>query len=178
MVSGAFITFNPIQMYLLLLQGCDIRSARRVILWKSPPTFCALAQRAGRAARDLTQLGESILFVSKLALAGTEDLEIPDTVVEDLSEAVGAEALEVGAMEQGVQEEGPVDELDITSRAPTRNRRYKMSATAVSIRDSEFLRSFVSAVRCRRAVWNEYFENARKGALPGNPCNFFRFILN
>ncbi|KIO18612.1 hypothetical protein M407DRAFT_83734, partial [Tulasnella calospora MUT 4182] len=146
--------------------GCDIRSARTVILWKSPPTFCALAQRAGRAARDLTQLGEAILFVSKAVIAGTEELEIPEIVAEDVSEAIENEGMDTMEVEREAQQEDlPAEEVDINSGAATSKRRCKMSATAVSIQDSEYLGRFVSASGCRRAVWNEYFENARKDLL-------------
>lgn len=40
-----------------------MRNIFRVVLWKLPPSFCALAQRSGRAVRDLDELGEAILFV-------------------------------------------------------------------------------------------------------------------
>ncbi|KAG2111943.1 P-loop containing nucleoside triphosphate hydrolase protein [Suillus discolor] len=43
--------------------GCDMRNIERVILWGMPPSFCALVQRAGRAARDVTKLGEAILII-------------------------------------------------------------------------------------------------------------------
>ncbi|KII90069.1 hypothetical protein PLICRDRAFT_29206 [Plicaturopsis crispa FD-325 SS-3] len=48
--------------------GCDMRNIFRVVLWKLPPSFCALAQRAGRAARDFSKLGEAILLVSAKVL--------------------------------------------------------------------------------------------------------------
>lgn len=97
-------------------------------------------------------------------MAGTEALEIPQAITEDLSEAAVTNGLEGAETEQGVQREEPQDEADFASRAPTKVGRRKMAATAVSIRDGEFLRRFVSTLGCRRAVWNEYFENARKGA--------------
>jgi len=40
---------------------CNIQ---RVILWGLPPSFCALAQRAGRAGRDFAMDAEAILIVS------------------------------------------------------------------------------------------------------------------
>lgn len=37
-----------------------MRNISRVVLWALPPSFCALVQRAGRAARDFKKLGEAI----------------------------------------------------------------------------------------------------------------------
>lgn len=51
-------------MFLTLTKGCDMRNISRVVLWGLPPSFCALVQRAGRAARDFQMLGEAILIVS------------------------------------------------------------------------------------------------------------------
>ncbi|TDL13145.1 P-loop containing nucleoside triphosphate hydrolase protein, partial [Rickenella mellea] len=43
--------------------GCDMRNIDRVVLWGLPPSFCALVQRAGRAARDFSKLGAAILLI-------------------------------------------------------------------------------------------------------------------
>ena len=69
------------------LQGCDMRNIKRVVLWEMPPSFCALVQRAGRAARDFHTLGEAILVVPQSVITkGTTEME-----VEAALEAVQAE---------------------------------------------------------------------------------------
>jgi hypothetical protein len=46
-----------------------------------PPSFCALVQRAGRAARDFTVLGEAILIVpASLISKGVSDVEVESTL--------------------------------------------------------------------------------------------------
>lgn len=48
-----------------------------VVLWELPPSFCALVQRAGRAARDFDTLGEAILIVpSSIIAKGTTVSEV------------------------------------------------------------------------------------------------------
>ena len=61
----------------LLYEGCDLRNIDQVILWGIPPTFCALVQGIGRAARDLTKLGEGILLVPKgIRRTGTSSTDV------------------------------------------------------------------------------------------------------
>jgi hypothetical protein len=45
-----------------------MRNIFRVVQWKLPPSFCALAQRFGRAVRNFFELGEAILFVTAKVL--------------------------------------------------------------------------------------------------------------
>ena len=48
-----------------------------IVLWGLPPSFCALVQRAGRAARDFKSFGEAILIVPKsVAKSGTTETEV------------------------------------------------------------------------------------------------------
>jgi len=59
------------------LQGCDMRNIKRVVLWELPPSFCALVQRAGRAARDFSTLCEAILIVPQSVITkGTSEMEV------------------------------------------------------------------------------------------------------
>ncbi|KAJ6604921.1 P-loop containing nucleoside triphosphate hydrolase protein [Mycena sp. CBHHK59/15] len=61
--------------------GCDMRNIERVILWGLPPSFCALVQRAGRATRDFSKLGEAILIVPASVMknrVSEEEIEIVD----------------------------------------------------------------------------------------------------
>ncbi|KAF6745812.1 P-loop containing nucleoside triphosphate hydrolase protein [Ephemerocybe angulata] len=67
--------------------GCDIRSLKRVVMWQMPLLFCGLVQRAGHAARDMTQKGEAILIVSGA------------TIAKGVSETQMSVALEEGVLE-------------------------------------------------------------------------------
>lgn len=54
-----------------------MRNIKRVVLWELPSSFCALVQRAGRAARDFTTLGEAILIVPQSVITKrTTEMEV------------------------------------------------------------------------------------------------------
>ena len=54
-----------------------MRNIKRVILWGLPPSFCALVQRAGRAARDFGILGEAIVIVPMSVISkGVTEMEV------------------------------------------------------------------------------------------------------
>lgn len=143
-------------------KGCDMRNVVRVILWALPPSFCALVQRAGRAARDFQTLGEAILIVSSTVLkkgtteddvqAGLNEMivnrqseaENRSDDVDDLlanadlpiglsAEVVGEEGMRVQAAEVGEESE-PEDESE-----------------------AKFLSMFVCTKSCRRKVWDVFF---------------------
>ncbi|KAF7292215.1 p-loop containing nucleoside triphosphate hydrolase protein [Mycena indigotica] len=82
--------------------GCDMRNIERVVLWELPPSFCALVQRAGRAARDLSRMGEPILIISKNSInKGAKTLEA------EIIAAVEAAATQAEAM--NIAEEAPAE---------------------------------------------------------------------
>jgi ERCC4-related helicase len=86
----------------MLRQGCDLRNIKRIILWELMPTFCALVQRAGRAARDFAMLGKTILIVPKSVLKdGVSDEDLEDTVG---NAAINAEALSRETQERELRE--------------------------------------------------------------------------
>lgn len=84
-----------------------MRNIHRVILWGLPPSFCSLVQRAGRAARDMTQLGEAILIVPAKVLKDGASIAEVSAAVEEIArdaeaqnrdvDALDSEALEMGA---------------------------------------------------------------------------------
>ncbi|KAJ6465254.1 P-loop containing nucleoside triphosphate hydrolase protein [Mycena vulgaris] len=84
--------------------GCDMRNIERVIMWKMPPSFCALAQRSGRAARDFQKLGEAILFVPAKVLK--------DGIAEEQARLVRAEASEPQNQEGEPDQAPPADPAD------------------------------------------------------------------
>jgi hypothetical protein len=54
-----------------------MRNISRTILWGLLPSFCALVQRAGQAARDFSKLGEAIVIVpSSVVKNGMTDEEV------------------------------------------------------------------------------------------------------
>ncbi|KAJ7061274.1 P-loop containing nucleoside triphosphate hydrolase protein [Mycena amicta] len=169
--------------------GCDMRNIERVILWELPPSFCALVQRAGRAARDLTKLGEAILIVSKnLINKGAKGLEAELlAVVEAAAEAAADEAeamnesegldvvgpgVEVNTggetllvEEGGVRQSNESDDEDAEGGAKqsTRGKRGRRAKNECSEREARFLTRFACGKDCIAGVWDEFFENATKG---------------
>lgn len=170
-----------------------MRNIERVILWKMPPSFCALAQRSGRAARDFEKLGEAILFVpAKLLKDGMAEEQARLTRVEAADpqnqegetdqppagepadftqdeglDVVGGQAVliaEGGArVEQGNEGENAETESADTVTAKSKKKR---KATHISFADAlgaKFLTRFACTTACRRIIWDEYFQNATKG---------------
>lgn len=84
-----------------------MRNIKRVILWELPPSFCALVQRAGRAGRDMTTLGEAILIVSPNVITkGTTEMEVEEALAEvaKTTEAENRGDDEIAALESnGIQ---------------------------------------------------------------------------
>jgi superfamily II DNA/RNA helicase len=183
--------------------GCDMRNIKRVVLWGLPPSFCSLAQRAGRAVRDFTQLGEAVLIVTKPQLKAALDaaqgtLSEADAVVaehtqsledglvadEELAAAEDAEleTSQLGTEGQTVTEahqlvdvgdggarvevdDEPAEAENAVGTAATRRKRGKARVSDV-LDSTEFraLMDFVSGARCRRTVWNSFFQNERKAS--------------
>ncbi|TDL13617.1 P-loop containing nucleoside triphosphate hydrolase protein, partial [Rickenella mellea] len=61
--------------------GCDMRNIERVVIWKLPPSFCALVQRCGRAARDFSRYGTAVLMVPASTFSSTIPAEVSSTSV-------------------------------------------------------------------------------------------------
>jgi superfamily II DNA helicase RecQ len=152
-----------------------------VVLWKLPPSFCALAQRSGRAVRDFTKLGEAILFVSakvlKDGLAAEEarvareeaadpnnqEGEDPVPELDEGVDVVASQAVVVAEggtrVEQNSEEEG-VDPA--VAEAKTKKKRRPARQSAADALEAHFLSTFACTQQCRRLVWNEYFKNNTK----------------
>ncbi|KIJ25075.1 hypothetical protein M422DRAFT_193886, partial [Sphaerobolus stellatus SS14] len=128
-----------------LSQGLNLRNIQRVVLWRIPPSFASLIQRAGRAARVQEELGEMILFVEscwyKKNAAGDADVN-------------------------GMGEDGEVATSRAEMRPPTRSQR----TTSVQLKrdtpsaelDRKFLRAFIQTESCRHIPWDEFYENSKK----------------
>lgn len=158
-------------------QGCDMRNVIRIILWELPTSFCALVQRAGRAARDFSTLGEAILIVpGSLIAKGTTEREV-EAAIEEVRAEVGTEAENRGEDEMAVLEGSGIELLDEggvriahgqsedEDTVPTagRNGRAGQSKTDFNSREVKYLNHFVRTKTCRRTIWNDFFGNSQKG---------------
>ncbi|TEB27832.1 P-loop containing nucleoside triphosphate hydrolase protein, partial [Coprinellus micaceus] len=166
--------------------GCDFRSVLRVVLWGLPPSFCALAQRAGRAVRDMDMDGEATLFVSQNVYSkGVKEIEIGLSLAEVVADAEAenrggdieavlesqgvdlAEEQEVVSVEEvGVRVSGNADEeeeqADVLPAATTARGRKLRMKEGYNRREALYLSRFVAGKECRRKVWNDFFGNGRK----------------
>ncbi|KAJ7930202.1 hypothetical protein B0H13DRAFT_1859033 [Mycena leptocephala] len=141
-----------------------MRNIFRVVLWKLPLSFCALAQRSGRTVRDFEQLGEAILFVPakvlKDGLAEEEarvsreeaaepgnqegDIFVPEP--EEGVDIIAGQAVVVG--EGGARVEQNAEPEDVDSEAVTAaEKKKKRKATRQSAADA-LEASFLSRFAC------------------------------
>ncbi|KAJ7310179.1 P-loop containing nucleoside triphosphate hydrolase protein [Mycena albidolilacea] len=149
--------------------GCDMRNIFRVVLWKLPPSFCALAQRSGRAVRDFSQLGEAILFVPakvlKDGLAAEEARLAREVAAEphnqegdfapEREEGVDVVAGQVVAIGEGgarVEQNADIDEVDpdAVAAADKKKKRKAARQSAADALEAMFLTSFACTKQCRR----------------------------
>ncbi|KAF5332724.1 hypothetical protein D9611_005316 [Ephemerocybe angulata] len=144
-------------------KGCDMRNIERVVMWGVPSTFCALAQRAGRAARNMSKDGEAILVVSKATAAkdaNALEADIEGTAVDALEPDV---MVGEGNQLVSLQEGGARVSKDISQpKKPAKRAKTKQNYNS---REAKYLVHFVQGVVCRRKVWNEFFRNETKRQL-------------
>ncbi|EDR05878.1 uncharacterized protein LACBIDRAFT_302478 [Laccaria bicolor S238N-H82] len=180
--------------------GCDMRNISHTILWGLPPSFCALVQQAGRAARDFSKLGEAILIVpSSVVKNGTTDEEVlaclkemaellrPEAenhgsdveevlASEDITalpaEVVNEEGIRVQAV--GGEEDFEPEEED-TVAAKSRKKKFSKDTNTYEAR---FLSMFVSTDKCRRHVWDAFFKNDKKLQLIYPTTSSFQTLPN
>jgi hypothetical protein len=156
-----------------------MRNIFRVVLWKLPPSFCALAQRAGRAVRDFDQLGEAILFVPAKVLKdgvaeeearvareaaaepGNQEGDDPIPEPEEGVQVVAGQA--VAITEGGARVEQNAEAEDCDPEAGVKKKRKAARQSAVDALEASFLSKFACATVCRRIIWDEYFKNNTKG---------------
>ena len=153
-------------------KGCDLRNIARVVLWGLPPTFCAFVQRAGRAGRNFTSLGEAILIVPKGVMKNGVSTENVSESVADTT--IGAEALNrepeeielTNTIAQVLDEQGIriAEDEDSAEEQPTTGKlkRTKKFGKDTNIRETRALSQYVMTKECRRKVWDEFFENNKK----------------
>ncbi|KAJ7800420.1 hypothetical protein B0H14DRAFT_3156039 [Mycena olivaceomarginata] len=138
----------------------------------------------GRAVRDFEALGEAILFVSAKVLKDgiaeeqaritREEAADPQNQEGDVFVPETQEGLDVVAGQEVVVGEGGVrverdaeeDDAEVTPEVQTKKKKRK--AARVSFADAleaRFLSRFACTTGCRRIVWDEYFDNAKKAPL-------------
>ncbi|KAJ7171796.1 P-loop containing nucleoside triphosphate hydrolase protein [Mycena crocata] len=162
--------------------GCDMRNIFRVVLWKLPPSFCALAQRSGRAVRDFEELGEAILFVPAKILkdglaveeariareeaAAPQNQEGDEFVPEqeDGVDVVGGQVVAVGEGGARVEQNAEGEDGGPEAVAATEKKKKRKAArrSAADTLEADFLSRFACTTLCRRIIWDEYFKNAAK----------------
>ncbi|TDL27966.1 P-loop containing nucleoside triphosphate hydrolase protein [Rickenella mellea] len=168
--------------------GCDMRNIERVSLWGLPPSFCSLVQRAGRAARDFSKVGEAILIVTPaVKKSGLQDGEFEATIervneereAENMNDDAVEEAVVEALQSEGIQvadgrqelivEEGGVrreqaaeaeNEVDVEHEASKKKKKKKRAEC--NSREARYLSKFASTTHCLRAVWDEFFDNRVK----------------
>ncbi|KAJ7891045.1 P-loop containing nucleoside triphosphate hydrolase protein, partial [Mycena leptocephala] len=170
---------------------CDMRNIEQVILWGLPPSFFSLVQRAGRAARDFSKIGEAILItttppwppvppsVIKNGFQGRRLKQQLSNITDGESENRG---LDVAAdlLDQGIEltsghewvivGEGSIrsgkdyDDEDGEAAEVKHKRRKKLSKECSS-READFLSRFACTTKCRRKIWDLFFNNDSKEQL-------------
>ncbi|KAF5326204.1 hypothetical protein D9611_000349 [Ephemerocybe angulata] len=167
--------------------GCDIRSLKRVVMWQMPLSFCGLVQRAGRAARDMTQKGEAILIVSGATIAkGVSETQMSVALEEGVLEHESenrAEDEEESLRNEGIAV-GPGNELESVeelgvrvgrTQAATKSKgKGKRADERYNQHELSALNKYVSGECCRREVWNVFFGNERKLQLQYPATSTFR----
>jgi hypothetical protein len=161
-----------------------MRNIKRVILWGLPPSFCALVQRAGRAARDFKMLGEAILIVPPTVLSkGITEAEVESALTiniadesteaenrgEEETETLASNGIQLASGNEMVYvDDGGVrvahdsdDEGDAEVKEVKKNKKKKV-AKDFNSREAKFLSLFVGTTKCRRLVWDEFFDNQTK----------------
>ncbi|KAJ3816872.1 P-loop containing nucleoside triphosphate hydrolase protein, partial [Lentinula raphanica] len=142
--------------------GMDFPSIRRVALWHEPLSFLSLIQKIGRCARQPVEVGEAILYITKVSYA--KHL----TVLEAEREEQGQEDTEEQDTENAqTSYEGLVDRIAIMDQEdsePDKVQRRKMNRarSALEAWDHKHLSLFIATSGCRRVPWDEFFDNGAK----------------
>ncbi|KAF8526731.1 P-loop containing nucleoside triphosphate hydrolase protein [Gautieria morchelliformis] len=126
--------------------GMNLQNIFRVVLWKVPPSFAALVQRAGRAGRVLTECGEMVLYVEKSRMRRKGAVTVGGI-------------LEAAQLEEiSMEEHGPQPALEFAVEGRVEVEGASTQATGIV--------GWKRKPRCRRIAWDDYYENGRKRALP------------
>ncbi|KAI5900596.1 P-loop containing nucleoside triphosphate hydrolase protein [Schizophyllum commune H4-8] len=151
----------------VLSWGIDLRNIQRVGIWKKPLTFNSLVQKYGRCVRNPLEIGICILYISKAVYKLCEKglAPLPEAVAARVDTEAGLGVQDTDVTE-GVRVETSTDyDVALPSASSRKGPRKKNCAT----RDGQFLTKYIGTKGCRRAVWDEFFENATKHQLITSP---------
>lgn len=132
----------------------DLRNVKRVICWKVPKTFCSLIQKYGRCVRDITELGEAIIYISESWMRKHLNL-VADPILTDEAPIGEEDAIQANATEN-------IRAETVTTASKKKSKKSKFHG-ALAARDAEFLDRFILTPACRRIPWNDFFQNQTKG---------------
>jgi hypothetical protein len=129
-------------------------------------------QRAGRAARDFSTLGEAILIVPQSVITkGTSEMEVETALEAVQTETKNRGDEEVTVLENnGIQlvDEGGVrvghesEDEEEEDKKEEKKRKRKQTKADFNSREAKFLSLFACTTQCRRIVWDDFFANKTK----------------
>jgi hypothetical protein len=138
-----------------------------------PDTFLSVVQKIGRCVRNMSELGEAIIYITHSALRQA-NVELAVTGNASDTEDDNDEEVEVDT-EDVVEEPPPIDRVaaidvgdeddgqESVQKQPKRGTRRKTkSRNALQQQDHIHLLRFVATERCRWIPWNEFFDNNNK----------------
>jgi superfamily II DNA helicase RecQ len=160
-----------------------MHNINRVILWGLPSSFCALAQRAGRAGRDFATDAEAILIVSPTTFKeGLSEADIEKGLQrvlesdesenrneEDVTMDLAAAEVQLtkGNETTSVEEVGvPLahdsEEEDAPASSAATKTRQKRTAQDFNSRKVKYMNLFVAGQQCWRKTWDDFLSNNKK----------------
>lgn len=153
-------------------------------MWDLPPTFCSLVQRAGRAARDLSRVGEAILIVrkstrnkklsepdvSKLQAQienedeGSHTIDFDDADRMEIENVAQVSDQEINHVQDGESrtetiDEGEREEAVKGAIGPKPRKKIKTRDERL---EEAYLTLYANTSSCLRKVWDKYFDNQKK----------------
>ncbi|KAL1750635.1 P-loop containing nucleoside triphosphate hydrolase protein [Schizophyllum commune] len=149
----------------VLSWGIDLRNITRVYLWKKPRSFNALVQKYGRCVRNLAELGECVLYITKamykLYEKGLAPSDAADAQVQNDGEPALAQGAHLVDVNEGVRIEVG-DDIDVPApKAYAKGKRKRGHGE----RDEQHLIEYIGTKGCRRAVWDKFYDNQHKRQL-------------
>ena len=149
-----------------------MRNIKRVVLWELPPSFCALVQQAGWAARDFNTLGEAILIVPQSVITkGTTEIEVEAALEAVQTETENRGDEEIASLESngiqlvdeaGVRVGHESKEEDEEEKKKEKKHQRRRTKANFNSQETKFLSLFAGTTQCQRTVWDDFFGNKNK----------------
>lgn len=126
-------------------------------------------QKVGRCVRQFDQLGEAVLFIT----ANYRDKMIPLVEAAERGARASASSVPVATEddpgggdageEQDVGVRVQVESTVLDTRPQKRARTMAKAQSEFEMQDSLAFARFITTTDCRRKIWDDYFENSKKG---------------